>query len=96
MNKPTKICRICGKEYEACSPAFGTPVGNRWQDVACCVEHANEYFAKVEASRRVTSVVDVVVSDEEAQKTDMNTDIVKSDDVPVEKKRKRKTAEPTE
>lgn len=44
-----KVCKICGKEYEACknksTGAF------RWRDVACCVEHGVEYFAKVESVR---------------------------------------------
>ena len=45
----TLICKTCGKEYPACSTAnWGVW---RWQDVACCKEHAMEYIALVEQSR---------------------------------------------
>lgn len=45
----TKICKICGKEYEYCkTKAHGA---FRWQDVACCVEHANQYFEEIAISR---------------------------------------------
>lgn len=55
MRKATKICRICGKEYPACKAAFDTAL-NRWQDVACCVEHGAEYFARIAESRGGTPV----------------------------------------
>lgn len=48
--KDTRICKICGKEYKACSPVYFNGV-NRWQDVACCQEHGLEYFEQVEAAR---------------------------------------------
>lgn len=46
----TKICKWCGKEYEACHTIFN---GNfyRWQDVACCVEHGALYFDEVARDR---------------------------------------------
>lgn len=46
----TKICKICGNEYEYCH-TFRRDTIFRWQDVACCVEHGNEYFARIAASR---------------------------------------------
>lgn len=51
MPKGTRICRICGKEYEYCRTAL--PKGNRfrWQDVACCAEHGAEYFRLIAESR---------------------------------------------
>ena len=50
MAKGTRICKICGKEYPYCTTM--TPFdGNRWQDVACCIEHATEYFKQVAISR---------------------------------------------
>ena len=52
MPKFIKKCRICGTEYEACI----TPNPNhifRWQDVACCPEHGEEYLRKVLAARAV-------------------------------------------
>ena len=50
MAKATRICRVCGKEYEYCK----TWVSNnkfRYQDVACSPECGAKYFAMIEASR---------------------------------------------
>ncbi len=45
-----RYCKICGKPYEYCKT--DVPAGtNRWQDVACCVEHATEYFKQIAISR---------------------------------------------
>lgn len=49
MAKGTKTCKVCGKEYEYCNTV--TSDRFRWQDVACCKEHATEYFALVAAAR---------------------------------------------
>lgn len=43
-------CKVCGKEYEYCHTLRSNTIF-RWQDVACCIEHGTEYFAKVAASR---------------------------------------------
>lgn len=45
----TRTCKICGKEYPYCHTI--TDDKYRWQDVACCREHAAEYFALIAASR---------------------------------------------
>lgn len=48
----TKICRVCGKEYEACHtlrPNLNSEF--RWQEVACCPEHGQEYLRKILESR---------------------------------------------
>lgn len=96
MSKPTKTCRVCGKKYEACSPAFGVPTGNRWQDVACCIEHANEYFARVEAARSGSAVAETPVGEAEPvvePSVDDAEDTVKSgDDVPVARDKKKRSA----
>ena len=47
-------CKICGREYEYCRTLRSNTIF-RWQDVACCVEHGTEYFAKVAASRGESS-----------------------------------------
>lgn len=52
MADNTKICKICGKEYPACTTIIKGVF--RWQDVACCPEHASEYFALVAAARGET------------------------------------------
>lgn len=49
MAKGTRKCKICGKEYEYCRTETNNKF--RWQDVACCPEHATEYFELIAASR---------------------------------------------
>lgn len=47
-----KICRVCGKEYESCHtlrPNLNSEF--RWQDVACCPEHGQEYLRMVMSAR---------------------------------------------
>ena len=52
----TKVCRVCGKEYEACH-TLRPNLNNefRWQDVACCVEHGAIYFEKVMKARGIAT-----------------------------------------
>ena len=45
----TRFCKICGVEYPYCHTNI--PSQYRWQDVACCKEHAAQYFAEIAASR---------------------------------------------
>lgn len=49
MPSGTKKCKICGCEYPYCKTI--TQNKFRYQDVACCPEHAAEYFKKIELSR---------------------------------------------
>ena len=47
-----KICKICGKEYEACHtvrPNLNNEF--RWQEVACCEEHGAQYLKQILESR---------------------------------------------
>lgn len=69
MNRPTKRCRICGREYEACRPTYTTNNIFRWQDVACCEEHGTEYFELVMASREENKV-------HENNKADVSTNLI--------------------
>lgn len=46
----TKICRVCGKEYEACFTQR-KGISFRWQDVACCPEHGAQYLHDVLVAR---------------------------------------------
>lgn len=50
MAKTTKICRVCGKSYEACQTV---QIVNtfRWQDVSCSPKCGAEYLRRVRASR---------------------------------------------
>lgn len=53
MPRATKICRVCGKEYKACSTP-NTIEAFRWQDVACSRECGEAYFRAVMAAREET------------------------------------------
>jgi len=47
MAKGTRICQVCGAEYEYCHSVKTWDGINRWQDVTCCPEHGAQYFARV-------------------------------------------------
>lgn len=76
MSQGVRICKVCGKEYPYCKTNRPTGI-SRWQDVACCVDHAAVYFAKIAESRTqsaapveikedsVVAVESVETSDEE-------------------------------
>lgn len=55
MATATKICKVCGKEYEYCHTVRRVEGVFRWQDVACCPEHGSTYLAEVIASRTSNS-----------------------------------------
>ena len=54
MATAIKVCRVCGKEYEACHTLKRVAGVFRWQEVACSPECGGIYLAKIEASRAVT------------------------------------------
>lgn len=67
MPRAIKICKACGKEYEACC----TPNPNmvfRWFDIGCSIECAMEYLRQVEESRRVSSDPAEQADEEEEEK----------------------------
>lgn len=51
MTTATRICKVCGKEYEYCHTLRRVDGIFRYQDVACCPEHGSIYLAEIEASR---------------------------------------------
>lgn len=51
MATAIKICRVCGKEYEACHTQRPVTVF-RWQEVACSPECGSIYLAQIEESRK--------------------------------------------
>lgn len=55
MPKATKICKVCGKEYEYCHTERRVAGIFRWQDVACSPECGSIYLAKIRASRAEAS-----------------------------------------
>ncbi len=50
MAKTTRICKVCGKEYEYCKTWLNTDKF-RYQDVACSPECGAEYFKQIAISR---------------------------------------------
>lgn len=50
MAKAIRVCKTCGKKYEACRTPNPTGVF-RWRDVACSIECAQKYLAAIEESR---------------------------------------------
>ena len=77
MPVATKICRVCGKEYEACHTAKVKAGSFRWQDVSCSPECGAIYLAKILESRG-----EVVHSPKE---TEPATDVIPGDTDAVEK-----------
>ena len=49
MPKVMKICKACGKEYEACRTP--NPGVFRWRDIACSPECAEKYIHDVQVAR---------------------------------------------
>lgn len=50
MPNGTRICKVCGKEYEYCHTIRPSGVF-RYQDVACCPEHGAIYLKEVQIAR---------------------------------------------
>lgn len=72
MATATKICRVCGKSYEACHTQRPDNGVFRWQDVACSPECGSIYLARIEASRGVT-----VPAKEETRQTETRATVSK-------------------
>lgn len=51
MPAENKVCRVCGKAYEACRSIKRTDNVFNWREVACSVECGFEYLSRVEAAR---------------------------------------------
>lgn len=56
MASAIKVCRICGKEYEACRSANRSAGVFRWQEVACSPECGAAYLEKINESRGLAAV----------------------------------------
>ena len=68
MATATRICKVCGKEYEYCHALRRDAGVFRWQDVACCKEHGKQYLDRVLAAR---SGVKIETEPEENKKNDV-------------------------
>lgn len=84
MPKATRICKVCGKEYEYCHTQRRVPGVFRWVDVACSPECGSIYLERIRASRAKTeNSVDVAEVNEvepDAASTDYMALIDEEDD----------------
>ena len=86
MPKVMKVCKNCGKEYEACHTP--NPGIFRWRDVACSPECAQAYFHAVAVARGE-------IIDDEFQPNSKKAEPVKAEPiVEVEKPVEAKPEEP--
>lgn len=86
-----KICKVCGKEYEACHtlrPNLNSEF--RWKDVACCPEHGAEYLRQIMESRGQIQPVEAEPVQEAVQEAAQET---VAEPAPKKRSRKKK-AEP--
>lgn len=51
-DKVQKPCKICGKMFTPCSDCANDNSMFRWRRVACSLECAKKYFARIEWSRQ--------------------------------------------
>lgn len=54
MASAKRICRVCGKEYEACRSANRRPGVFYWQEVACSPECGQVYLRRIEEARGIS------------------------------------------
>lgn len=83
MPAAVKVCRVCGKKYEACRTP-NTSGAFRWRDVACSVECGAEHLRRVNESRGVHEAEPEVMSVETSVEEDvvLNEEIFKEDAKP--------------
>lgn len=73
MPKATKVCRVCGNEYEYCHTVRSVAGIFRWQDVACSPDCGIKYLERIRASRGLSPAdTNVVAIDAEIDKPTPN------------------------
>lgn len=80
MPKAVKVCRVCGKQYEACRTAKKNIGVFQWQDVACSPECGAEYLRRVNEARNPAPKVEKKVENTPKRKQRRT---VKSDPAPA-------------
>lgn len=86
MASRTKKCKICGKEYKYCKSEV--PSGTyRWNDVACCKEHGEEYLRRVMSAR--TEDNEVQASQEDVIQSSAENTSEKANSKPKRSRKKR-------
>lgn len=81
----TRFCKICGVEYPYCHTNAEKQF--RWQDVACCKEHAAQYFANIAIARNdsldaIPAEYRALLGDDISQSTENNEIIEDSQSMP--------------
>lgn len=88
MPKAVKVCKVCGKKYEACKTTYKNPQIFRWQDVACSPECGEIYFKQIEASRSgskaTVSATFTITTDDEKGGTASITSVDDAEDESVD------------
>lgn len=87
-----KKCRICGKEFESCHTAYRSKNLFRWQDIACCPEHGEQFFKMIadeeaaESARKITNSANIVINHSD------QTDGIAKNDVTDDAQPKKRSA----
>ena len=76
MPREMKICKVCGKEYEACHTP--NPGIFRWRDVACSMDCAQKYVHDVQVARGE------IVEDKAEPKPEMQVEAAEPIEAPTE------------
>ena len=77
-SKIQKPCRVCGKMFYPCVDCAKDKTMFHWRAVACSLECAKAYFAKVEEARKPVVKIEepiIVEKTEEIEKTSSPEDI---------------------
>lgn len=92
MAKGIKICKVCGREYEACR-TLRPNLNNefRWQEVACSPEHGAEYLRRVLLARGMAGNEKHEAADAAPEKSDGVEAVAQAQ--PVKRTRKKKQAD---
>ena len=60
MGANTRVCRVCGKEYEGCKTPRITGTNFNWREVACSYECGQEYLLRIMISREKNNATEPV------------------------------------
>ena len=98
MPKEMRICKACGKQYEACHTP--NPGVFRWRDIACSYECAMKYIHDVQVARgeiveeKPTSVETEVVAENDDRSSNIVDDAAETNEgaqlAPVFNRRRKK------
>lgn len=86
-----RTCRVCGKEYPYCKTNVSKTVF-RWQNIACCPEHASIYFEnarRLREEREKEKDAQMVQSSEPAEGV-ANDKVAEAEDVAPKKRSRRR------